>query len=381
MGVTFKITAACHQARRGVLETPHGPVQTPVFMPVGSSGSVKAVDPEDLAGLGCRLILGNTYHLLLRPGHETIRRLGGLHSFMAWPGAILTDSGGFQVFSLAGLRRIDDDGVSFRSHINGDLWRLTPERAVEIQEALGADVIMCLDECPPASASRQEVAAAVERTARWAERCQRAQQGQAQALFGIVQGGIFADLRSESVRAITALDFAGYAIGGLSVGEEKQLTHRVMAETLPLLPADKPRYLMGIGSPEDLVEAVFLGADMFDCVMPTRNARNGQIFTSLGNLNLRNSRYAEDARPLDPECDCYTCTRFSRAYLRHLLLARELLVYRLITIHNLSFYQRLMTDLGQAISSDSLSDFRRAFYRTRDESLSGRNRRGQEAAA
>jgi len=366
MSVGFEITARCGRARRGLLSTPHGPVDTPAFMAVGTTGSVKALDPEDVRRSGTQMILGNTYHLMLRPGEAVIKRLGGLHRFMAWPGPILTDSGGFQVFSLARLRDLDAEGVTFRSHLDGSLHRLTPERAVEIQEDLGADVIMCLDECPPYPASREEVARAVARTSDWAARCRKARQGRG-SLFGIVQGGVFEDLRLASLEAIVDLDFEGYAVGGVSVGEGKDETYGVLDWTLPRLPAERPRYVMGLGAPEDLVEAVSAGADMFDCVLPTRNARNGQALTRAGRLNIRNAAFTEDERPLDQACGCYTCRSFSRAYLRHLFLARELAVYRLLTIHNLTYYQDLAAGLREAVASQSLEDFRRDFYEARAE--------------
>ncbi len=352
-----------------MLTLPHGRVDTPAFMPVGTLGSVKAVDPEDLKATGTQIVLANTYHLMLRPGHEVVRKLGGLHRFMAWDGPILTDSGGFQVFSLAALRELSAEGVTFRSHLDGSEHFLSPGKAVEIQEALGADIIMCLDECPPHPASREEVRSAVERTTAWAMRCREASKSEASTLFGIVQGGVYPDLRALSAKQITALDFAGYAVGGLSVGETKTEMYAAMEHTLPLLPEDRPRYLMGVGAPEDFVEGVWRGADMFDCVMPTRNARNGQALTRFGKLVIKNSVHAEDAAPLDPECGCYCCRNFSRAYLRHLFNARELLGYRLLTIHNLYYYQELMSGLRTAVAEGRLSEFREAFYR--DRGLSG----------
>jgi queuine tRNA-ribosyltransferase len=333
-------------------------------MPVGTAGTVKALGPDDIAATDSRIILGNTYHLMLRPGHEVIQRLDGLHRFMAWPGPILIDSGGFQVFSLASLRELTDEGVSFRSHLDGSLHQLTPARAMEIQEALGADMMMCLDECPPYGAGREEVARAVDRTGRWAGACLQARRGD-KALFGIVQGGVFDELRLRSVEQITALGLDGHALGGLSVGEPKAEMYRVMDLALPLLPEDKPRYLMGVGAPEDLVEGVVAGADLFDCVLPTRNARNGQALVPWGRINVRNAAHAEDERPLDEACGCYACRRFSRAYLRHLFLARELLVYRLLTIHNLTYIQGLMAGLRRAIETGELPSFREKFYRDR----------------
>ncbi len=381
MAIRFEISATKGRARRGVMTTPHGPVDTPAFMPVGTAGSVKALDPDDLRRTGSQIVLGNTYHLMLRPGHEVIQRLGGLHHFMGWSGPMLTDSGGFQVFSMAPLRRIDFEGITFRSHIDGSLHHLSPEKAIQIQEALGADVIMCLDECPPFPIDRGEMEAAVERTSRWAKQCREAHESDESALFGIVQGGLFEDLRAESTRALVALDMAGYAVGGLSVGEEKDDFRRILAYSLELLPVDKPRYLMGVGSPEDLVEGVRLGADLFDCVMPTRHARNGQIFTSEGVLNIRNAAHFDDPRPLDSRCGCCVCQTFSRAYLRHLFLARELLVYRLLSLHNLTYYQTLMAALREAIISGRLPAFREVFYETQGSIPPGVDKIGSEAAA
>jgi len=360
----FTITAADGRARLGELATPHGTVETPAFMPVGTAGTVKALGPDDLEATGSRMILANTYHLMLRPGHELIRRFGGLHRFMVWPRPILTDSGGFQVFSLAKLRRISEEGVTFRSHLDGELIHLDPQKAVEVQESLGSDIMMSFDECPPYGAAEAEVAQAVERTSRWAEKSLEARRTGA-ALFGIVQGGVYPELRERSAAEITSLPFEGFALGGLSVGEPKEELHRTMGSALPLLPADKPRYLMGVGAPEDLVEGVCLGADLFDCVMPTRNARNGQALTRFGSLSIKNAVHAEETGPIDPECDCLTCRSFSRAYLRHLYLARELLVFRLLTIHNLTYYQELMSGLRQAVVSGTLEEFRAEFHRER----------------
>ncbi|MBW1713366.1 MAG: tRNA guanosine(34) transglycosylase Tgt [Deltaproteobacteria bacterium] len=381
MSLQFNISTSQGQARTGQIITPHGPVQTPAFMPVGTAGSVKALGPDDLKATGSQIILANTYHLMLRPGQEVIKKLGGLHRFLSWPGPILTDSGGFQVFSLSALRQIGPEGVTFRSHLDGQLWHLSPEKAIDIQEALGPDIMMCLDECPPYSATRSEVETAAERTFKWAVRGQAARRREDVSLFGIVQGGVFEDLRQASVQQITSLDLEGYALGGLSVGESREEMHRIAAQTLPLLPVDRPRYLMGLGRPEDLVEGVFSGADLFDCVMPTRNARNGQALTRFGRLVVRNAAWADDPRPLDPDCGCYTCRNFSRAYLRHLFLAKELLVYRLLTIHNVTYYQELMAGLGQAISSKSLPEFREAFYKNRETEGFKQNPSGAEAAA
>jgi queuine tRNA-ribosyltransferase len=352
-------------ARTGRVTTPHGTFDTPVFMPVGTAGSVKAVDPEDLQGVGAEIILANTYHLFLRPGHETIRELGGLHRFMAWPGAILTDSGGFQVYSLATLRTITEEGVVFRSHLDGSEHALGPEKAMEIQEALGSDIVMAFDECAPFPADYEDVKQSVRRTTGWARRCRERGVGDGQALFGIVQGGMFRDLRLRSAEALMELDFDGYALGGLSVGEDRETRERVIAETVPGLPDDRPVYLMGVGTPEDIVEAVRLGVDMFDCVMPTRNARNGTLFTAEGRITIKNAQYARDERPVEEGCGCATCRRFSRAYLRHLFLAKEILAYRLNTIHNLYYYARLMEDIRKAIRDDRMEAFRGGFYESR----------------
>lgn len=340
-------------------------------MPVGSQATVKALTSEDLRGIGCEIILSNAYHLYLRPGLDVIREAGGVHRFMAWDRALLTDSGGFQVFSLAPLRRIDDEGVTFRSHIDGSSHRLTPEKSIEIQETLGGDIIMVLDDVPAAGAEGTRLASAVERTHRWAERCLSAQQRTDQLLFAIVQGGSDMALRRHSVATLSAMNFPGYAIGGLSVGESKDAMYAVLRETVPLMPADRPRYLMGVGSPEDVVEGVWRGVDMFDCVLPTRVARNGAVFTRDGRLNLRHASLRFRWGPLDEGCDCYTCSTFSAAYVHHLFKSEELLAYRLATIHNLRFMQRLMEDVRGAIAAGSFSLFRDEFrrrYRITDES-------------
>jgi queuine tRNA-ribosyltransferase len=350
-------------ARAGLFSTPHGNIPMPTFAPVGTQAAVKTVSPRELHELGADLVLANTYHLYLRPGSDVIARLGGLHHFMAWDGPLLTDSGGFQVFSLANLRRIDDDGVTFRSHVDGSEHRFTPEKAISVQEQLGADIIMVFDECAePHDRAYNE--AALARTHAWAERCRAAQTRADQALFGIVQGGIFADLRRESARFLTGLDFPGYAVGGLSVGETKARMHAMLEATTPLLPADKPRYLMGVGSPEDLFEGVARGIDLFDCVLPTRIARNGAVFTRQGRLNLRNAQYVEDPRPIEEVCACYTCRHFSRAYVRHLLMVKETLGLRLTTIHNLHF----MLDLMRRIRASILDG---TFAALKDEFLAG----------
>ena len=345
---SFELVATDGLARAGILHTPHGDVSTPLFAPVGTQGTVKAVTPKQLEELGASLILANTYHLYLRPGDKTVAALGGLHAFMGWPQPILTDSGGFQVFSLAERRQVDDDGVTFRSHLDGSSHRLTPERVIAIQENLGADIIMVLDECPPPS-DRETNEAALVRTHAWAERCLAAHRREDQALFGIVQGGIFPDLREHSAGVIAGLGFPGIAIGGLSVGETKTETMAILDLLGGLLPQDRPRYLMGVGTLEDFVEAVMRGIDFMDCVLPTRMARNHTALTPLGRLNIRNAVYSEDPRPLDPACRCYACRSFSRGYLRHLAGAGEILAATLLTIHNLSTLMELAAGLRQAI--------------------------------
>ena len=352
-------------ARLGIIGTPHGDVRTPAFMPVGTQGTVKGLTPEQIRGLGADIILGNTYHLYLRPGHRLIADLGGLHRFMNWPGPILTDSGGFQIYSLGALRRIADEGATFQSHIDGSKHFLSPEAAVEIQEALGSDIMMCLDECIAYPATRAEVERALARTARWADRCKLSRKNRAQALFGIVQGGVYPDLRRRGAEELAAIGFDGYAIGGLSVGEPKGLMLENLAATAPLLPEERPRYLMGVGTPEDLVDGVFHGIDMFDCVMPTRSARNGLLFTNGKKVVIKNARYREDASPLDSECDCYTCQNYSRAYLRHLFVAGEILAMVLNTIHNLRYYLHLMERIREAIREGRYPEFRDRFLRER----------------
>jgi queuine tRNA-ribosyltransferase len=347
--------------RAGVLRTPHGEVPTPVFCPVGTQAAVKALAPRDLLALDAPMILANNYHLYLRPGAERVARLGGLHRFMGWPRPILTDSGGFQVFSLQGLRKVDDDGVTFRSHIDGSEHRFTPEVVVRSQEALGADIAMVLDECAEPH-DRAYAREAMGRTHRWAERSLRAHTRADQALYGIVQGGIFEDLRAESARTLTAMGFPGYAIGGLSVGESKEDMLRILDHVTPLLPADRPRYLMGVGSPEDIVEGIARGIDLFDCVLPTRLARNGAVLTPDGRLNLRNARHAEDPRPIQEDCACYACRGFSRAYLRHLVIAKEILGLQLNTIHNVHFMLDLARRAREAILAGDYAAFREAFW-------------------
>jgi queuine tRNA-ribosyltransferase len=347
-------------ARLGRIDTPHGPIHTPAFAPVGTQATVKALDPRDLQEVGAELILANTYHLYLRPGADVVAEMGGLHRFMGWRGPILTDSGGFQVFSLAENRIVSDDGVVFRSHIDGSQHTFTPESVVQIQEQLGADIIMCLDECAePHDRAYNE--AALARTHAWAARCQAAQRRYDQALFGIVQGGIFADLRRQSAEFLVGLGFPGYAIGGLSVGERKPDMYDMLDVTVPLLPAGKPRYLMGVGAPEDLLEAVARGVDLFDCVLPTRLARNAALFTRQGRLNIRNAQFERDPAPIEAGCGCYTCQHFSRAYLRHLFKAKEILAARLATIHNVHFLLALMGDMRQAIEAGTFDAFKAEF--------------------
>ncbi|MBN1991896.1 MAG: tRNA guanosine(34) transglycosylase Tgt [Anaerolineae bacterium] len=351
------------RARAGIIHTPHGDIPTPVFAPVGTQATVKTLTPAELHDLGATLILGNTYHLYLRPGADLIADFGGLHQFMQWDGPILTDSGGFQVFSLAGLREVDEEGVTFRSHLDGSTHRFTPESVIALQEKLGGDIIMAFDECPPPEDHAYNVEA-LARTHRWAERCRAAQRRADQALYGIVQGGVFADLRAQSAEFLTALDFPGYAIGGLSVGETKAQMHAMLDVVQPILPRHKPRYLMGVGSPEDLFESVARGVDQFDCVLPTRIARNGAVFTKQGRLNLRNARFAADKNPIEPDCRCYTCRNFSLAYLRHLIIAKETLALRLATLHNLHFILETMGRIRQSILAGTFGEYKRAFLAT-----------------
>jgi queuine tRNA-ribosyltransferase len=373
--IRFHLLAEDGAARRGRLETPRGMIETPVFMPVGTAGSVKTLAPRDLVELGAGMILGNTYHLYLRPGHERVRRLGGLHRFMAWGGSVLTDSGGFQVYSLQGagtpgggdsLVRIAEDGVTFRSHLDGSRHFLSPETSIRIQLDLGADVIMAFDECPPSKAERGYHEQSLARTQRWLLRCREAwlsadpPYGERPALFGIAQGGLFPDLRRRAIEEAAALDLPGYALGGYAVGEEPEEMWDGVARHAPELPREKPRYLMGVGTPEDLLAGIAAGVDMFDCVLPTRTARNGLLFTSRGRLNVKNARFADDGGPLDPECACYTCRTFSRAYLRHLFRAGEMLGLRLNTVHNLHHYLRLMEGAREAIEEGRFEPFRRA---------------------
>jgi queuine tRNA-ribosyltransferase len=355
-------TDAATGARLGRVGTAHGVFHTPAFMAVGTQGTVKALTPEDLREMGAEIILSNTYHLYLRPGHERIRQLGGLHRFMHWDYPLLTDSGGFQVFSLNSLVKISEEGVEFQSHLDGSRHEISPEKAVEIQEALGADIIMCLDECTPYPAGHEEAERSMELTLNWSRRCRDSRRRLDQALFGIVQGGMYPDLRKRCVEALREMGFDGYAIGGVSVGESKEKMVEVVSQTVPLLPSDQLRYLMGVGTPFDIVQAVQQGVDMFDCVLPTRNARNGMLFTRAGRLVIKNARYAADEGPIDPGCSCYTCRHYSRAYLRHLYLAEEILAMRLNTVHNLHFYLTFMGEIRQAMAEDRLKEWVKTCY-------------------
>lgn len=353
----FQIVASSGNARAGVLHTAHGVVETPVFMPVGTQATVKALSSGDLEKLGAKIILGNTYHLAMRPGHDLIERLGGLHQFMAWGGAILTDSGGFQVFSQSGRRTIDEDGVTFQSHIDGSSHRLTPESAMQIQAALGSDIAMAFDECPPSDAAPELILKAMERTTRWAARCLASPHPQGQLRFGIVQGGVSVPLREKHLAEIAALPFDGIALGGLSVGEPPEVMHDIVTQVAPHMPNERARYLMGVGRPQDLLIAIAAGMDMFDCVMPTRNARNGQLFTAAGRLNIANTSYQSDSRPVEENCPCETCQRYSRAYLAHLFRSKEILYAMLATQHNLQFYLSLVRAARVAIIEDQIGSF------------------------
>ena len=370
MGDNFRLIKTCGAARAGELVTPHGVVSTPLFMPVGSQGTVKTLTPEEVKQIGYGMVLANTYHLYLRPGIGVVGKLGGLHKFMAWDGAILTDSGGYQVFSLSPLCKVSEEGVKFRSHIDGSEHAFTPELAIEYQEKLGADIIMVLDVCSAYGDSFEKIQKAMELTHRWAERCYKAHKSKNQALYGIVQGGIFPELRQRSAEFLTSRAFDGYAIGGLSVGEPKKVTFEVVEQTAALLPEDKPRYLMGVGSPEDLIEGVMRGIDIFDSALPTRVARNGALFTWEGRRNIKNAEFSGMDEPLVADCACYTCRNFSAAYLQHLFKGEELLAYRLATIHNLHFIYDLIVKVRNAIIDGKISDFREEFwsrYRPTDE--------------
>lgn len=352
------------KARLGIIHTPHGDIETPIFMPVGTKATVKSMTPEELKDINAQIILSNTYHLYLRPGHDLIKEAGGLHKFMHWDRPILTDSGGFQVFSLGDLRTISEKGVEFRSFIDGSKHFISPEKSIEIQNALGSDIMMAFDECAPYPADHDYVKKSLERTTRWAKRCKDANANPAtQSIFGIIQGGVYRDLREQSAREITDLDFPGYAVGGLSVGEPAELMYEVLDYTVPLMPKDKPRYNMGVGSPDYLFESVIRGIDMADCVLPTRIARNGTFFTSHGKLTIKNAKHERDFTPIDPECDCYACKNYSKAYIRHLFKSDEILGARLATTHNLHFLIKLMENIRQAIREDRLLQYREEFYK------------------
>ena len=364
--VTYELLHECKQtgARRGVIHTPHGDIQTPIFMPVGTQATVKSMTPEELKEeVKAQIILSNTYHLYLRPGQEIVKEAGGLHNFMKWDRPILTDSGGFQVFSLSSLRKITEEGVAFHSHLDGSKHLFTPESVMKTEEDLGADIIMAFDECCPYPSTYEYTKNSMERTTRWAKRCKEAHTTENQALFGIIQGGFFEDLRKKSAEDLIALDLPGYAIGGISVGEPKEEFLKMLYYTTPLMPKDKPRYLMGVGTPDYLIEAALAGIDMCDCVLPTRIARNGTALTSHGKVVVRNATYERDWTPLDPKCDCYTCKNYTRAYIRHLVKTNEILGVRLLSIHNLRFLTRLMENIRTAIENDCLGDFRTEFYK------------------
>ena len=366
--VTYELLHVCRQsgARLGVLHTPHGDIPTPIYMPVGTSACVKAMTPREMEEIGTKILLSNTYHLHIRPGEDLIREAGGLHRFMGWNGPILTDSGGFQVFSLAGIRKIREEGVMFRSHLDGSKQFIGPEESMDIQQALGSDIAMAFDVCTAYPCDRETAKENMERTHRWAERCRTHHTREDQALFGIVQGAFFKDLRVESAKALAAMDFPGYGIGGLSVGEPKPMMYEMLDEIRPYMPEDKPRYLMGVGTPDCFIEAVIRGVDMFDCVLATRIARNGSVFTSNGRLVVKNGKYARDFTPMDEACDCYACRNFTRAYIRHLFNAKEITGGRLASIHNLRFLIHMMEEIREAIANDRLLDYRREFYERYD---------------
>ena len=365
----FTLHKQSKSARRGTFKTAHGTLQTPFFMTIGTVGAIKGLIPSEIRELGGQVILSNTYHLHLRPGEDTVQKAGGLHNFMNWDGPILTDSGGYQVFSLSGIRKLTEKGVEFQSHLNGEKIFLTPEKAVEIQTKLGSDIIMVLDECPAANKSREYVRQSLGLTTRWAERCKKSwelgagslEQNSGSKLFAIVQGGMHPDLRKESARQLMEIGFDGYAIGGLSVGEPNEVMYKILDEVTPVLPEDKPRYLMGVGTPENILEAVERGVDMFDCVLPTRNARHGHLYTSQGIVRIKRAQFKEDFSPLDPECSCYTCKNFTKAYLRHLFVANELLSLRLNTLHNVAFYLNMMRQVREAIELDCYAQFKTSF--------------------
>ena len=350
------------EARLGIIKTNHGSIDTPIFMPVGTQATVKAMTSRELKEINSQIILANTYHLYLRPGDELIKNAGGLHKFMNWDKPILTDSGGFQVFSLSDLREIKEEGVYFRSHLDGSKHFISPEKSIQIQKNLGSDIVMAFDECPPYPAEREYVENSLERTIRWAERCKREMEGSSQALFGIIQGGVYPELRKRSVEEMKKFDFPGYSIGGLSVGEPKEEMYKMLRHTTPIMPRNKPRYLMGVGTPEDLIEGIYHGIDMFDCVMPTRIARHGQVFTSKGRMTVRNAKYKSDFRPLDVDCDCHVCQNYSRGYIRHLIKRNEILGVRLTTYHNLYFMLNFGEEIREAIRNEEFIDFREKFY-------------------
>ncbi len=360
----FELLHVCKQtgARRGRLHTPHGVIETPIFMPVGTQASVKTMSPDELKDCGAQIILSNTYHLHVRPGEDLIQRAGGLHRFMNWDRPILTDSGGFQVFSLASLRKVEERGVEFRSHLDGSKMFIGPEESIAIQQALGSDIMMQFDECSPYPCDYDRAKGAMHRTLRWLDRCMKAKTSENQALFGIVQGAFYSDLRIECAKEMAKLDLPGFGIGGLSVGEPKEVMYDMLEKMMPYMPENKPRYLMGVGSPDCLIEGVLRGVDMFDCVLATRVARNGTVFTHDGRLVVRNAKYAEDFTPLDPDCDCYVCRNFTRGYIRHLFKAGEILALRLNSIHNIYFLTHMMTEIREAIEADALLDWANAFY-------------------
>ncbi len=365
----FELDKTHGRARRGRMKFARGTVETPAFMPVGTLGTVKGMTPEEVKETGAEICLGNTFHLMLRPGTSIIQQHGDLHDFMNWDKPILTDSGGFQVFSLGELRKITEEGVTFRSPINGEKILLTPEKSMQVQRELGSDIVMIFDECTPYPATQAEARQSMELSLRWAERSKKAHEGNEAALFGIIQGGMYEELRDISLNGLTEIGFDGYAIGGLSVGEPKEDMMRILEHTTPQMPVEKPRYLMGVGKPEDLVEAVRRGVDMFDCVMPTRNARNGHLFISTGVVKIRNAVHRTDTGPLDPDCDCYTCKNYSRAYLHHLDRTNEILGARLNTIHNLRFYQRVMSDMRDALDEGTFDEYVQNFYAARDQQV------------
>ncbi|MCR5567069.1 MAG: tRNA guanosine(34) transglycosylase Tgt [Clostridiales bacterium] len=365
---SYELLHVCKQsgARLGVLHTPHGDIPTPIYMPVGTSACVKAMTPREMEEIGTKILLSNTYHLHLRPGEALVKEAGGLHQFMGWNGPILTDSGGFQVFSLAGIRKIKEEGVTFQSHLDGSRQFIGPEESMDIQQALGSDIAMAFDVCSPYPCDRETAKKNMEITHRWAERCKKHHTREDQALFGIVQGAFYKDLRIESAKTLTDMDFIGYGIGGLSVGEPKPIMYEMLDEIMPYMPEDKPRYLMGVGTPDCFIEGVIRGVDMFDCVLATRIARNGSVMTSRGRVVVKNGKYAHDFTPLDDRCDCYACRNFTRAYIRHLFNAKEITAGRLASIHNLRFLIHMMEEIREAIANDSLLDYRKEFYERYD---------------